>query len=109
MQFRIGDFVRTDEQSWVNIRHIMEVRVEPRGDTNHPNTWKEDDYEVQIVIAMNDMWFPDKDAWEEGAKHASFLQMTELQHRDVMHGTKEECESVVKEIIGVPTLGRGTA
>lgn len=105
MQYRIGDFVRTDEESFVNINHIMEVRIEPRGDTNNPKTWQEDDYEVQIVIAINDMWLPDRDAWNEGAKHAKFLQMTELQHRDVMHGTKVECEGVVAEILGVPDLG----
>ena len=104
MQYRIGNFVRTDEESFVNLDHIMEVRIEPLGDTNDPRTWQKDEYEVQIVLANNDMWLPDKTTWTEGPKHSGHLQMSEMQMRDVAKGTKAECESIVAQILGVSSI-----
>ena len=97
--YRFGDFVRTDEESWVNINHIMEVRLEPRGDMNHPDTKHKDEYKVEIVLAMNDLWYPSGPKWSEDGKPDSIFQMSDLQTRDVCKGTKAECQSVIWQII----------
>lgn len=93
---RVGDWVKTDEDSWVSLSAISEVCLEYQGS----ETKEEDYYNVQLILKTADLWLPNSDDREVAMKHGNFYnQMSDPQRRDIYLGTKEECEQIVKQII----------
>ena len=97
-QVRFGDWIKTDE-GYIPICNVLCMDIEPQGDSNHPDTKNQDAFYVELTLAWQDIWMPDKKKWEKGPKHANYLQMSDYLKVEVYRGRLAECEEVVKQII----------
>ena len=97
-EVRIGNWIRTDDFSYVHINAITEICLEYQGpETKQDQT---DDYEVTVLTEMTDLWLPNKQDREIARKHNNFFnQMSEQQRRDIFRGTKADCEQVIRIIM----------
>ena len=95
MRVRFGDWIKTTENSYVKIQHVVELELLQ---VENPRDKNADDFEVKIMLTANEFWLPDKQVWEDGSKSHS-IQISDPHHRDIFRGTRSECEKVIGEII----------
>ena len=95
---RIGNWIRTDDLSYVHLSAITEICLFYQG----PEVAKEetDDYEVTILTKMTDWWMPSDKERKNALAHGNhYNQMSDQQRRDIFRGTKKECEQVIRIIM----------
>ena len=91
-------WVKTIENSWVARNAIAEISIEYQG----RDGYDDDDWEVVILLNINDLWLPGP-LPEEKIKPSDvgkfYRQINDQQRRDVFRGTMAECEDVSKQIM----------
>ena len=89
-------WVKTTDNSWVARSVIAEISIEYQG----RDAYDDDDWEVVLLLNVNDLWLPGP-LPEENPRDISpfYRQINDQQRRDVFRGTKVECEKVAKIIM----------
>ena len=95
-QVRVGNWIKTDEDSWCSLDHIIEVCIKYQG----RETRQDDDYEVCIIVAITDFWLPNSEEKKQARDHQNFFnQMSDQQERDIFRGSRADCEQIVQQIL----------
>ncbi len=91
-------WVKTTDNSWVARSAIAEISFEYQG----RDGYDDDDWEVVILLNINDLWLPGP-LPEEKIKPSDiskfYRQINDQQRRDVFRGTRDECEKVAEIIM----------
>ena len=91
-----GEFIKTDEESWVAINAIAEICVEYQGN----ETKKEDDYKIQVILNTADFWLPNCDDKRKPHRYQNhYNQINEQHRRDIFRGTRKKCDWLVQRIM----------
>ena len=95
-QVVFSDWVKTTDNSWVARNAIAEISLEYQG----RDAYDDDDWEVVLLLNINDLWLPGP-LPEENPRdvHKFYRQINDQQRRDVFRGTRDECQSIVDQIM----------